>query len=287
MFSEIQQELNGKPFLTNTQKIIPRLAEFLTASVRASITKEKQAIAFSGGVDSTLLAHLYKQHSKNYMLYAVGLPKSKDLEQAALVAAKMGFPLKLRIIKHNEAFDILTDVATAFKQADISRNPMDVAIASVIYAVLLMAQKDGIKNVLYGMGADSLFAGFDHHTNYKKEFSQETIQKNLWESLHHVEDIEIPRDQCIAQFANMRLIAPFLNKDLVTYAMHIDPLLKVNEQEKKIILRQTAVHLGIPKEIASNKKTAAQYGTGFTEFIKEQTKEQGYERSEEFLNGLI
>lgn len=287
MFSAIQQELQGKHFLTKSKEIIPELAKLLAASVHASITKEKQALAFSGGVDSTLVAHLYKQHSKNYMLYAVGLPKSKDLEQAALVAAKMGFPLKLRIIKHNEAFDIITDVATAFAQANIARNPMDVAIASVIYAVMLMAQKDGIKSVLYGMGADSLFAGFDHHTNYKKTFTRETIQKNLWESLHHVETVEIPRDQCITHFANMHLSAPFLNHDLIKYAMQIDPLLKVNEKEKKIILRQTAVHLGIPKDIAAHKKTAAQYGTGFTEFIKEQAKEQGYERSEDFLNELI
>ncbi len=86
--------------------------------------------------------------------------------------------------------------------------------------------------------------------------------------------------------SDVKVHAPFVNNELIKYAMRIDPLLKVNEREKKIILRETAVHLGIPKNIAFNKKTVAQYGIGFTEFIKEQAKKQGFEGNKEFLNSL-
>ncbi len=272
MIKDIQSTLQGKPFLANKKEIIALLNTLLTSSIASSITKERVGIAFSGGVDSTILAHLYNQHSKNYTLYTVGLEGSKDLEQAAIVALKMKFPLKIRIITKQEALDIIDDVTMILDEAGLDPNPIDIAIASVIYAALLMARKDNMTTLLYGLGMDSIFAGFEHHTNYKKDFTDQGIQDRLWSSLHHLETTEMARDQALAKFTSMKLIAPFLNKELVTYAMQIPPSMKVNKEEKKIILRETAINLGIPKDVADNKKTAAQYGSGFMKLMKAQKK---------------
>jgi len=288
MLSDLQQELKKKPFLTNKAKIIEKLSSLLNDSIQPYIKKERVGIAFSGGIDSTLLAYLYSTHSRNFMLYAVGLEGgSKDLPRAAMVAAKMKFPLKIKIITKSEAILILEDVMAALKEAGLNPTPMDVGIASVIYSVMLMAQKDNIKEILYGICMDEPFAGYDHHTSRKENYQKEYIQEQLWNSLNNLESNELSRDQAIAKFANMKLRAPFMNEDLVSYAMQIDPSLKVSKTEKKIILREAACRLGIPKDIANHKKTAAQYGSGFNELIKELAKENKYPKSIDYLSSLI
>ena len=287
MLSDLKNILKDKQFLSDKEEIISKLSSLLNDSIKPHIKKERVGIAFSGGIDSTILAYLYSKQSKNYMLYAVGLEGSKDLPRAALVASAMKLPLKIKIISRSEAILILEDVMTALTEAGLNPTPMDVGIASVIYSVMLMAQKDHIKEILYGICMDEPFAGYDHHTSRKENYQKEYIQEQLWNSLHNLESNELSRDQAIARFADMKLTSPFMNEDLVSYAMQIDPSLKVSKTEKKIILREAACLLGIPKNIAYNKKTAAQYGSGFNELIKELAKKNGYPKAIDYLSSLI
>lgn len=280
-----KEKLSSLPWLTDKETIIQQLSALLKQSV-APFTATRVAIAFSGGIDSTLLAHLFAQKSPRYVLYAVGLEGASDLKQAEFVARRMNFPLKKKVMSGAEAQQALARAVNILRKAGLVCTPVDVAIAAPLLAVLAMAQADRITTVLYGLGADSLFAGFERHTKYKRDFQREHIQQQLLRSLSHLEAIENVRDQALAKEFRRTLHAPFIHPSLVAYAMRIDPVLKVNQTEKKIILREAAIALGIPRDSAFQKKIAIQYGSGFSKLMQQCAKDRGYATSQKYLASL-
>ena len=166
-------------------------------------------------------------------------------------------------------------------------NVINIGVGCVVYSVLEMAKKDNINIILSGLGSEEIFAGYERHTNYSKDFSQETIQKNLWQGLKEMETRDLSRDLAIAKFFNINLLAPFLSKDLVKYAMQIHPSLKINKSDKKIILRETALELGLPKEFAFRKKKAAQYGSKFDRALLRLSNKKGFKYKKDYINSLV
>ena len=163
-----------------------------------------------------------------------------------------------------------------------SDDPTKIGIGCVVYAVLEMAKKDNFKVVLGGLGAEEIFAGYERH---RKDLSK--IHEECWNGLFTLEERDLARDLPISKFFNINLRAPFLDKELVKYSMLIPPELKANKQEKKIILRETAVELGIPREFAFRKKIAAQYGSKFDRAILKLSKKNGFKYRRDYLKSLI
>ena len=64
--------------IKDKELIIPRLSELLINSVKKR-TKGKVGIAFSGGVDSTLLAFICSKLNVEFKLYNVGYEGAEDL----------------------------------------------------------------------------------------------------------------------------------------------------------------------------------------------------------------
>ena len=62
--------------------------------------------------------------------------------------------------------------------------------------------------------------------------------------------------------------------------MKIDESLKMNEDYKKVILRETAESLGLNKEFCWRKKKAAQYGSYFDKVLTKLAKKQKVTKKE-------
>ena len=110
------------------------------------------------------------------------------------------------------------------------------------------------------------------HVEWMKNNSS-SFHEKCWDRLTHIEQRDIARDQAIAKEFNIALTTPFLDESLVAYAMRIDPKLKVQGTERKLILRDLAVQCGVPYEFAFRKKVAAQYGSGFDKVIESLSRE--------------
>src|SRR3989344_1174874 len=82
---QLEKELKNKKLLSNKKEIIPKLASILTNAIDKR-AKGKIGIAFSGGVDSTLMAFICKKLKKDFILYNVGLKGSKDTEWSKKIA---------------------------------------------------------------------------------------------------------------------------------------------------------------------------------------------------------
>lgn len=97
---------------------------------------------------------------------------------------------------------------------------------------------------------------------------------------------DLLRDLAVINHFQINMQCPFLDKELVRYSMLISPELKINEHHKKLILLETAIHLGLEKEFAFRPKKAAQYGSGFHTAIEKLTKKKGFKLKQLYLNSL-
>src|SRR3989344_1448668 len=274
MFEYLRPQLEEKYFLTSKKEIIAHLKILLK---KAIVRKEKVGIAFSGGLDSSVLALL----SDQCQLYTVGLENSSDVEWSIKVAKEIKKPITTKIISLLEAERIIKEVVHILKSTDVTH----VGIGCVVYAVLEMAKADGIKVVLGGLGAEEIFGGYKRHIEYGKDL--ENIHDHLWEGLYGMEQRDLARDLPLAKHFGITLVAPFLNEELVTYAMQIDPKLKIHNERRKIILQDTAFALGLPKEVAYRPKMAAQYSSKFDRAMERLAKKKGFSLKKEYLQSLL
>jgi len=272
---QLEKELKNTRLLSNKREIIPELASILTNAIDKRV-KGKTGIAFSGGVDSTLIAFICKKLKKDIALYNVGLKGSKDTEWAKKISKHYKWKLKQIIVTLEEAEAIIKKIVKMLPDPSVVK----VGVACPEYIVLKQAKKDKVKTVLGGLGSEEIFAGYERHLLAKDK------HKECWIGLKTLYKKDLSRDFAVSNALKVNILCPYLDKDLVKYAMQIDSSLKITEQEKKIILRETAVHLGLKKEFAFRKKLAAQYGSGFHKAIDKLSRKNGFKFKKDYLNSL-
>ncbi|MFH1972588.1 MAG: asparagine synthase-related protein [archaeon] len=254
-------KLRTDEILTDKKEIIKELERLLVNAVDRR--KGEVAIAFSGGLDSTLLAFICSKLGIKFTLYSVGLENAPDLEWARKVAKHYGWKLKYKVLTDEEVEDIFLKLKDILVRKDV----VNFGVGAVTYAVCSMVEE----NILFtGLGSEELFAGYERHKG--------DINKNCWEGLLGIYDRDIVRDKSIAKSFNIEARCPFLDRDLIEYAMKIDGSLKMNEEFKKVILRETAEHLGM--EFCWRKKKAAQYGSYFDKVLERMAKKKGISKKE-------
>ena len=272
---------NLKIDLKDRNKALKGLNETLTNSVHKNIINDSvHGLAFSGGVDSSLIAFLCKKLKKNFNLYTISIGENEDLIWSRRAASHLKLNLNAKILDYEDAFAIIKKVCNIFK----SDEPVKIGIACVLFSVLDMMKKDRIRHAVTGLGSDTLFFGFDKH---RKAFENNSILKEGRNGLKEIYKNDIKRDLAISEFYKINLICPFLDKDVIKYSMRIDPKLKINKEQNKVILRELAHEIGLRREFAFRKKVASQYGSGFDKAISVLARENGFEYKREFLNSLL
>lgn len=257
---------------------VSELDKLLVDSISSKVNVDRIGIAFSGGVDSTLIALICSKLNKDFVLYTSGLEECQDIRHAKETAAKMNWKLKINSFTREQAADVIKKVHEILPDGDF----LKVGIACPLYGALELAKKDEIKTVLTGLGADSIFAGFDRYKRLKEnEVSKECLRgiENLWNN-------DISRDNAIAKHFGIKLVFPFVDRWILRFAMQLHPSLKINSKVNKIVLREAAVKLGLNEEFAFRKKTAAQYGSKFDRTILKLAWSKGFDKKNDYIKGL-
>ena len=83
-----------------------------------------------------------------------------------------------------------------------------------------------------------------------------------------------------------KLITPFLDEKVIKSAMNLPPAYKINKGIRKYLLREIALDLGLPREFAFRKKTAAHYGSGIDKAILKLAKKNGFKYKKDYLKSL-
>ena len=263
-------KLKSKDVISDEESIIKELGKLLIKSVDKRV-KGKAGIAFSGGVDSSLLALICDKLGKDFVLYSVGLKNSEDLRWAERVTKEYKWRWKSFLIGEKEAEEIIKKVVQTIPNKDV----VNVGVGCVVYKVLEMCKNDKIKNVLGGLGSEELFAGYERHKG--------DIFENCWKGLENTYERDLKRDLALGKYFGIELLCPYLDKNVIEYSMKIDPELRIKGDIKKYILRRVALDIGLRKEFSFRPKKAAQYGSKFDSFLDKLARRKGFKYKKDYL----
>ncbi len=272
----IEPELSG-----DIGELKSELLELIRASIKRRIPEgEKFGVLFSGGLDSTLIAYLCRDLGAEFCCYTVGvdepgLKPAEDLEFAERVAASLGFELRIKRVRMNELERYLKVVIPSIEDTDVVK----VSVALPLYVACEFAMEDGISTLLYGLGTEELFAGYERHKRVKHQDLNEECLAGLMRAYER----DLYRDDVIARSCGISLRAPFLAPELVEFGLRLPARWKLSGGEDKFILREIARELGLG-EVASRKKRAIQYGSSFLKAIGKLAAGEGYRYKREYLS---
>lgn len=231
----------------NTDTVAEKLISCLRETMHS--IGEGTAIAFSGGIDSTVLIHLsgYRLHP-----YTVGLPGSRDMENALNISRLLGFKIqKVEIGRHD-----VIDALRFLKYADPSLREVEAGYESVLYLVLKAVRESYI---VTGQGSDELFFGYRKYIDGEKSNAAD---------LRKLYNITLPREKEVASLLGKKLITPFLSPCVTGISGMLTWSDCIVNGINKVIVRRAAELAGLPDAVFSMPKKAAQYGSGIQKIIR-------------------
>jgi asparagine synthase (glutamine-hydrolysing) len=178
------------------------------------------ATMFSGGIDSTLIAHYTRRFRPDAPGYFVGGENAPDYRYAAEYADRTGFDLRC------VPFDADSD--RVFSQIDDavavteSFEPNLIRGAVCSLAVSEKIHQDGFRVALCGEGADELFCGYPP---LEIAFQDNVVlgQSLRQECLNLMHRISLQRvDRCSMRY-QLETREPFLDPSVVNFALNVDP----------------------------------------------------------------
>ncbi len=216
------------------------------------------ALAFSGGLDSSLIAALCPEVE----LYSVGMAGSHDIMQTKRAAKLLRLSDKLHL--HELTPDEVEAALPAVIRAVESGDPLKVSIAMPLFFASRDAHNDGIRVMLSGQGADELFAGYKRYESMTPAELEQALRKDL----DNIAENNLERDDAVTMANAVELRVPYLDREVVELALRIAPELKIHNGIRKYILRLAAKNL-LPDELVFKEKKAAQYSSGiYSELVK-------------------
>jgi asparagine synthase (glutamine-hydrolysing) len=236
----------------------------------AGVEPDRTAIAFSGGVDSALLAARV-----DAPLYVAGFEGSHDIEAARSGAGLLDRDLTVVELSHDDLERVVPDIARTTGRT----NAMDVQIALPLYLTAERVAADGYDRLVVGQGADELFGGYAKVANAPEDhrIQANTVRGAQREVIATLPD-QLERDVLALSAAGVEPVAPLLDDRVVEVALGLrgEQLVR-GEDERKWALRQAASEW-LPDEIATRDKKAVQYGTYVARELDRLARQDGFKR---------
>ncbi|MFB0501630.1 MAG: asparagine synthase-related protein, partial [Candidatus Bathyarchaeia archaeon] len=137
-----------------------RLQGLLLESVRERISDvEELAVAFSGGLDSSVIAALAKTCGADVHLVSVALKDQSEIRHVKEAAEALKLPFHLQTYTIGDVEDVLAKVLWLIEEPDAVK----VSIAIPFYWAAEVASKMRCRVLLAGHGGDELFGGYQRY----------------------------------------------------------------------------------------------------------------------------
>ena len=238
-------------------------------------------VLLSGGLDSSVISAIAKKYASRRIetggrseawwpqlhSFAIGLEGAPDLAKAREVAEFIGTVHHEIHFTIQEALDALRDVIYFIETYDVTT----VRASTPMYLLARVIKSMGIKMVLSGEGADEVFGGYlyFHKAPDAQSFHEETVRKL---GRLHLYDCLRANKSLSAWGVEGRV--PFLDKDFLDVAMHLDPSLKMcpgNVIEKRVV--REAFRGMLPQSVLWRQKEQFSDGVGYSwiDTLKEMT----------------
>ena len=214
---------------------------------------ESEWIALSGGLDSSILAHLRRNQNPQAITIITKDFLGTDLTFAQIIAKHEGLALSLIQVTMEEILDSINETIKILDNF----NDIEIRNSIVPYLYLSSLKKKGFDSVITGDGADEIFAGY----NFLLKKSDDELKGEL----ERIKKIMHFPSKDIAKSLKMKVESPFLNDDVIKFSDRITTSRKINVREGKKfgkwILRET-FEKDLPKNIIWREKSPMQDGSG-------------------------
>ena len=227
-------------------------------AIKETISDKKIGVAFSGGVDSTLLAKLVKDMGYDIHLLTIGFQDSHDINFAKEVNQLLNFPHSISEIDPEKFKEVSQKINQTIKSDNLSWNENSIAF----HYVAELAQKNELKTVVTANGIDELFCGYNSYREAIEKGEGE-VTKMMDEKLKNEGEMMIAINQVTAEFG-VKMVQPFLSPSFVDYSKKIPVSEKIHgpdDMQRKHPIRELAMDYGVPKVAAQKQKKALQYGS--------------------------
>lgn len=230
----------------------------IKSAITKTVPKQRIGVAFSGGVDSTLISKVLSDLGYDVTLLTIGFSESHDLLFAQEVNEKLKFPHHILEIEPEKFGEISSGINQKIKTENLSWNENCIAF----YYVSKLAQSLDIDTVVTANGIDELFCGYNA---YRDEFSEgESKILELMDSKLENELLMMKAVNLISSEFGVKIIQPLLSSEFIEFAKTIPISEKILDSEdlmRKHAIRKLAKDIGVPELSYNKRKKALQYGT--------------------------
>ena len=234
------------------------LLEKIQNSIKNAVSDSKIGVAFSGGVDSTLIAKMCSDLNYDVTLLTIGFADSHDILFAKEVNEILKLPHEILEIEPSTFEDVAKKIKQIIKTDNISWNENSIAF----YYVSKLAKSLDLKSVVTANGIDELFCGYNA---YRDAFSEgeEYILELMDSKIENEVNMMKAVNEVTSEF-EVRIIQPLLSPDFVKYAKSVPLTEKIHDSDdllRKHAIRNLAKDIGVPELSANKRKKALQYGS--------------------------
>ena len=247
----------------NENEAPKKILSFLEESIKRRVMGLKKiAIGFSGGLDSSLLAHIASRFVE-VNLVSIYSPGSRDEVIPCEAANRLNLNIEMVKVEYEDVAIMIPELIHILE----TDAKMDLSTGLGIYLASQKAQELGMEGIMLGQLADELFGGYAkyirnmiHGEKYVNEMLLNDVLKGYKNNFERDE-------KAVSSFTIP--ILPYAAIDLVEYGLSIPLHLKIDSQNqiRKKVLREAAIISGLPKKLALEPKKALQYSTGLHKLI--------------------
>ncbi len=235
-----------------------KLLSEIQNAIRETISDKKIGIAFSGGVDSTLVSKICNDLGFDITLLTIGFPNSHDILFAKDVNKHLNY--KHEILEIDEDFfdEIASKISKKIKTDNLSWNENCIAF----YHVAKLAQSLGITTVVTANGIDELFCGYNAYRE-----AIEVGEENVLQLMDSKLENELKMMKAVNEVTSelsVKIIQPLLDEQFIKVAKTIPISEKISGKYdliRKHIIRKLASEIGVPDISVKKRKKALQYGS--------------------------
>ncbi|MBU3913771.1 MAG: hypothetical protein KKB21_00955 [Nanoarchaeota archaeon] len=295
----------------NEEDYVDKLKELLIKSINKQATGKEIDMAFSGGLDSSVLAKLLVDLGYKVRGYVAGTKNSKDITQAKKAAGELGIELEIIELSDKEIEEAIgiqgriiqkvynkIESEKKINNDNLTCNAIPISFNLPLYFV---AKNSREKQVFVSQGPDEMLGGYKRHQKMNEKEAVNEMRKNTEDFIEY----GVRQNLETAKLFGKEFIMPYLDKEVgdfclsLPYEMRIKKLLKNSasnfslsksdtssrkglhpdleiQKHRKYILRKLALKLGISREIAFREKKSAQYGSGILDVMKKLARKQGH-----------
>ncbi|MFB5647231.1 MAG: asparagine synthase C-terminal domain-containing protein [Candidatus Nitrosomaritimum yanchengensis] len=227
-------------------------------AIKKTVPQKRIGVAFSGGVDSTLISKVLSDLDYDVTLLTIGFYESHDILFAKEVNEKLKFSHHVLEIEPGTFGKISSDINQKIKTENLSWNENCIAF----YYVSKLAQSLDIDTVVTANGIDELFCGYNAYRDVFSEGESKILE--LMDSKLENELLMMKAVNLISSEFGVKIIQPLLSPEFIEFAKTIPITEKILDSEdlmRKHAIRRLAKDVQVPEISYNKRKKALQYGT--------------------------